>query len=228
MERSFVCDHVIYYSRLERQGTNGGSEDKTRSQVGEDLMDITNELHVADRDDWRDWLRKNHATKKEIWLIYYKKHTGKPSILYDDSVEEALCFGWVDSIIKRIDDEKFARKFTPRKAKSRWSEENKKRARKMIKEGKMTEAGLARIGEAKESGEWFKITPARKELVIPPYLKAALAKNKKALENFSNLTESYKRQYVGWITSAKREETRKRRLAEAIRLLEKSEKLGMK
>jgi len=191
-------------------------------------MDITNELYVADRGDWREWLRKNHATKKEIWLIYYKKHTGKPSILYDDSVEEALCFGWVDSIIKRIDDQTFARKFTPRKAKSRWSEANKKRARKMIKEGKMTEAGITRIREAKESREWFKTTPVRKEVVIPLYLKAALTKNKKALENFNNLTKSYKRQYVGWITSAKREETRKRRLGEAIRVLEKGEKLGMK
>lgn len=218
----------MWYSRLENQRATGDYEDKIGSQVGEELMDIANELYVADRDDWREWLRKNHAIKKEIWLIYYKKHTGKPSILYDDSVEEALCFGWVDSIIKRIDDEKFARKFTPRKAKSRWSEANKKRARKMMKEGKMTEAGLTRVWEAKESGEWFKTTPARKEVVIPPYLKAALTKNKKALENFNNLTKSCKRQYVGWITSAKREETRKRRLAEAIRLLEKGEKLGMK
>jgi len=191
-------------------------------------MKTSDELYVANRDDWREWLRRNHDIKKEVWLIYYKKQTGKPSIPYDDSVEEALCFGWIDSIIKKIDDEKFARKFTPRKAKSRWSEANKKRARKMIREGKMTEEGLAKIREAEKSAEWFRTSPVRKELVIPPYMKAALAKNKKALENFNNLAKSYKRQYVGWITSAKREETRKRRLAEAIRLLEKSQKLGMK
>ena len=191
-------------------------------------MKIADELYVANRDDWREWLRKNYETEKEIWLIYYKKHTGKPSVPYNDSVEEALCFGWVDSIIKKIDGEKFARKFTPRKSKSKWSEANKKRAGKMIKEGKMTEAGITRIREAKESREWFKTTPVRKEVVIPLYLKAALTKNKKALENFNNLTKSYKRQYVGWITSAKREETRKRRLGEAIRVLEKGEKLGMK
>ncbi len=191
-------------------------------------MKLVNELYVTDRDGWREWLRKNYETKKEVWLIYYKKHTGKPSIPYNDSVEEALCFGWIDSIIKKIDDEKYARKFTPRKAKSRWSEANKRRARKMIKEGKMTEVGLARIREAKESGEWFKTTPVRRELVIPLYMKEALAKNKKAQESFNNLAKSYKRQYVGWISSAKREETRRRRLAEAIRLLEKNKKLGMK
>jgi len=139
-----------------------------------------------------------------------------------------LCFGWIDNIIKRIDDEKFVRKFTPRKAKSKWSEANKRRVRKMIKVGKMTEAGLTKVKEAKKSGEWFKIAPVRKELVIPSYVKETLAKNQKALANFNNLAESYKRQYVGWISSAKREETRKRRLMETIRLLEKNEKLGMK
>ena len=190
-------------------------------------MKLADELYVTNRDDWREWLRKNYATKKEVWLIYYKKHTGKPSISYDDSVEDALCFGWIDNLIKRIDDEKFVRKFTARKAKSKWSEANKKRARKMIKEGKMTEVGLAKIREAKKTGEWFKTAPAKKELVIPPYMKEALAKNKKALENFNDLAKSYKRQYVGWISSAKREETRRRRLAEAISLLEKNEKLGM-
>ena len=191
-------------------------------------MKTTNELYVTNRVDWHTWLRKNHGSKKEVWLIYYKKHTGKPSIPYDDSIEEAICFGWIDNIIKRIDDEKFVRKLTPRKAKSKWSEVNKKRARKMMKKGKMTEAGLAKIREAKKSGEWFKVAPPRKELVIPPYMKEALAKNKRALDNFSNLAKSYKRQYVGWISSAKREETRRRRLAEAIRLLEKNEGLGMK
>jgi uncharacterized protein YdeI (YjbR/CyaY-like superfamily) len=191
-------------------------------------MKLGDELYVTNRDDWREWLRKNYETEKEVWLLYYKKHTGKPSIPYDDSVEEALCFGWIDNIIKRIDDEKFVRKFTPRKAKSKWSEANKKRAGKMIKEGKMIEAGLAKIREAKQTGEWFKTAPVRKELVIPPYMKEALAKNKKALDNFNKLAKSYKRQYVGWIRGAKKEETRKRRLAEAIGLLEKNEKPGMK
>ena len=192
---------------------------------------MAEELHVSDRGAWRAWLTKNHGAKKEVWLIYYKKHTARPSISYDDSVEEALCFGWVDSIIRKIDDERFARRFTPRTGKSAWSEVNRKRAEKMIREGKMTEAGLARISEAKDGGKWFK-TPVsaryKQNLVIPSYLKDALAANKKALESFNKLAESYKRNYVGWIDSAKKEETRKRRLAEALSLLERNQKLGMK
>ena len=191
-------------------------------------MKTTGKLLVTNRDDWRAWLRRNHDTEKEIWLIYYKKHTGKPRIPYDDAVEEALCFGWIDSIIKKIDDEKFAQKFTPRKGKSKWSELNKRRARKMVKEDKMTEAGLAKIKDAKNSGEWFKTASVGRELVIPPYMEKALATNKKALGYFNNLANGYKRQLVGWITSAKREETRKRRLTEAINLLEQNKKLGMK
>lgn len=191
-------------------------------------MKVTEKLHVINRDDWRAWLRKNHSTKKEIWLIYYKRRTGKPRIPYDDAVEEALCFGWIDSLVKKIDDEKFAQKFTPRKGKSKWSEANKKRARKMIKEGKMTKVGLAKIREAKSNGEWFKTAPVKKGLVIPAYVKKAFATNEKALDNFNNLANGYKRQLVGWITSAKKEETRKRRLTEAVQLLGQNKKLGMK
>jgi len=191
-------------------------------------MIMTEKLHVTSRNDWRTWLRNNHDTKKEVWLIYYKKHTGKPRISYDDAVEEALCFGWIDSIVKKIDDEKFAQKFTPRKDKSKWSETNKKRARKMIKEGKMTKAGLTKIRKAKSNGEWFTTASVRKQLVIPSYIEKALAANKQAQNNFTNLANGYKRQLVGWITSAKRKETREKRLTHAIRLLEQNKKLGMK
>jgi len=186
------------------------------------------ELSVTDRDRWRAWLEKNHDAEKEVWLIFYKRHTGRLSIPYDDAVEEALCFGWIDSIIKKVDDEKYERKFTPRKAKSKWSELNKKRAEKMMREGKMTEAGLAKIRIAKNDGEWFKTTPPRRDLEPSQFIKEALAANKKALNNFNNLAPSYKRQFIGWITSAKKEETRKKRLIEAVELLEKNEKLGMK
>jgi uncharacterized protein YdeI (YjbR/CyaY-like superfamily) len=191
-------------------------------------MKNTKRLYVTNRDEWRSWLKENHNFKKEVWVLHYKKHTGKTSIPYDDAVEEALCFGWIDSIIKKIDDEKFVRKFTPRKRRSSWSELNKKRARKMIKEGKMTEAGMEKIAEAKKSGEWFKPASIRKELIIPSYIKEELAKNRKALEFFNSLAKSYKRNLVMWIMSAKKEETRKKRLAEAITLLNQKKKLGMK
>jgi len=116
----------------------------------------------------------------------------------------------------------------PRRSKSRWSELNKKRAEKMMEAGWMTEAGLARIKEAKESGEWFRAPLSRKELVVPTFIQDALARNKKASDNFNKLANSHKRQYVGWVSSAKREETRKRRLAEVISVLEQNKKLGLK
>jgi uncharacterized protein YdeI (YjbR/CyaY-like superfamily) len=195
------------------------------------LIEMTEELCVVDRDAWRAWLKENRDAKKEVWLIYYRKHSGKPSISYDDSVEEALCFGWVDSIIKKLDEEKFARKFTPRKSRSRWSEANRKRVEKMIGEGKMTEAGLIRIKEARASGDWFdNHVSARhiKEVTVPSYLQDALATNKKALDNFNKLAQSYRRDFVLWIDNAKMEKTRKKRVAEAMRLLEQNQKLGMK
>jgi len=185
-------------------------------------------LHFSDREEWRSWLKRNHDAEKEIYMIFYKKHTGKPNISYDAAVEEALCFGWIDSIIRRIDDEKFERKFTPRTGKSRWSRLNRQRACRMIKEGKMTAAGLVMILEAKKNGEWFKNVSIEKKFRIPSFMREALAANRKALNNFNKLARSYKRQYVGWISSAKKEETRQRRLEEALRLLEMNEKLGMK
>jgi uncharacterized protein YdeI (YjbR/CyaY-like superfamily) len=194
-------------------------------------MKKTENLCFKNRSDWHAWLSENYYTKKEVWLIYYKKHTGKLGISYDDSVEEALCFGWVDSIIRKIDGEKFARKFTPRTSNSMWSEANKKRVEEMIKEGKMTEAGLTRIVEAKNSGKWFKKPVSaiyRKESVMPTYLRDALSTNTKALDNFNKLGESYKRNFVGWIDSAKKEETRRKRIADAVKLLEHNEKLGLK
>ena len=192
-------------------------------------MNISKTLYLTNRDDWRAWLDKNHETEKEVWLIYYKIHTNQPRIPYDDAVEEALCFGWIDSIVQRIDDERYAQKFTPRKNSSKWSESNKRRVRKLLKEGKMTRAGLAKIGGgilgAKEGSE-----PERKlkELEIPTHLREALGANKKARENFNKLAPSYRRQYVGWIAAAKKEETRRKRIREAMELLARNEKLGLK
>jgi uncharacterized protein YdeI (YjbR/CyaY-like superfamily) len=191
-------------------------------------MKSAEQLFAANRGQWRAWLEKNHSSKKEVWLIYHKVHTGKPSIPYDDSVEEAMCFGWVDGIIKNLDDEKFGRKFMPRTKNSRWSELNKKRVEKMIKEGKMTEAGMTRVREAKQSGEWRRVPSERRELEVPPFFKNALAKNKKASDYFNTLARTYKRHFVAWVSSAKREETRMKRLAEALHYLEQNKKLPLK
>ena len=185
-------------------------------------------LYVTNRDDWRQWLKRNHSSQREVWLIYYKKHTGKPSIPYEDSVEEALCFGWIDSILKRIDDQKFVRKFTPRNEKSNWSELNKKRARKMIEQGRMTQAGLAKFKHApKQKDKGAKEKSAGRTLAIPPDLKRALSANKKALQNFTNFAPSYRRLYVAWITDAKRKETRQKRVNQTVKWSAENKKPGM-
>jgi uncharacterized protein YdeI (YjbR/CyaY-like superfamily) len=186
------------------------------------------QLYVTDREQWRNWLSENHAAEAGIWLIFYKKETSKPSIEYEAAVEEALCFGWIDSIIKKIDAERYARKFTPRSDKSIWSALNKKRVNKMIKQGRMTEIGLAKIKAAKKTGLWDKDARPQISLDIPPEFAKALARNKKAKQNFDKLAPSYRRHYIGWITVAKRPETKQRRIAESIALLEKGKKLGLK
>ena len=185
-------------------------------------------LYIENRDQWRDWLQGNHASKKEIWLVYYKKHTGKPRIPYNDAVEEALCFGWIDSIVKKIDDEKYAQKYTPRKKRSGWSELNKKRVETMISQGKMTDAGMKTIEEAKKNAKWDKSITSKEDWAMPMQLQEALAANKRARDYFDSLPPHSQRQYIGWIASAKREETLKKRLMEALSLLEENQNLGMK
>jgi uncharacterized protein YdeI (YjbR/CyaY-like superfamily) len=191
-------------------------------------MNMSGTFYAANRHEWRQWLEQNHNAAQEVWLIYYKKHTGKPRVPYGEAVEEALCYGWVDSIVKRIDEETYAQKFTPRKDSSQWSESNKKRVEKLIREGRMTEAGLAKIKAARRTGKWEKPVTGRQEFVMPPELIEALSINKEAGENFNKLAPSHRRQYIGWIASAKKEETKKKRVKEAIGLLEQNQKLGMK
>ena len=189
---------------------------------------MTPGLHVTNRKDWRLWLKENHASEKEIWLIYYKKHTGKPRVPYDDAVEEALCFGWIDSIVRTIDDERYMQKFTPRKAKSNWSASNKKRVEKLIDTGQMTRAGLAKIELAKINGTWEKMITSTISFEMPFELGNALSANNSANEFFASLSPSCRRQYIGWIASAKKADTKLRRVKEAMSLLGKKQKLGMK
>lgn len=182
-------------------------------------------LYLTNRDDWREWLEKNHQTIKEVWLIYYKRHAARSTIPYDHAVEEALCFGWIDSIIKRIDDERYARKFSPRKAKSRWSQLNIRRARKMMQEGKMTRAGLNLFKEIEKKG--LKPEPRKKRAVLPSDLKQALANNKKAWGNFKNFAPGYRRLYIGWIMDAKKKETREKRINQTVKWAAENKKPGM-
>jgi uncharacterized protein YdeI (YjbR/CyaY-like superfamily) len=186
------------------------------------------QLYVTNRDKWREWLGRHYATESGVWLVFYKKETSKPTIAYEAAVEEALCFGWIDSIIKKIDAEKYARKLTPRKDKSYWSELNKKRARKMIKEGRMADAGLAKVEAAKKSGLWEQTGRPRISFDMPSEFTQALDKNNKAQENFEKLAPSYRKHYIGWIQAAKRDETKKKRIRESVLLLAQGKRLGLK
>lgn len=182
----------------------------------------------ADRDDWRTWLQENHARFDEAWLVFYKKHTGKPSIAYRDSVEEALCFGWIDGLKKSIDEDRYAYRFTPRKPKSKWSPLNISLAERMISEEKMAPAGLAAFEQRRVYDENFLKDRGKTEISLTSEIEAALKSKPTAWKNFNNLAPGYRKQYSGWLISAKRPETRQKRLDEAIRLLEQNKKLGMK
>ena len=168
------------------------------------------------RDEWRRWLEKNSATEKEIWLIYYKKHTKKPTVAYADAVEEALCFGWIDSTVKRIDEERYMQWFLPRKTTSIWSLLNKQRAQKMIATGKMTEQGMQLINVAKKNGNWQKAYTTKGVQEQPADLVMALSKNTIALRNFKNFSQGMQNRYILYINEAKKPETRKRRIKRVV------------
>ncbi len=187
---------------------------------------IGRQLYFTNRDEWRAWLEANHATAKEAWLVIYKKHTGRPSLSLEEAVEEALCFGWIDGLLQRIDDEKFALRFSPRKKDSVWSQVNKRRVAKLIKQGRMTEAGLVKVKEAKANGQWRAATLREDTTSIPLDLKKALNTNRKARRNFDQLAPSHKRQFIYWISSAKTDATRQRRIQETVRLVSANKKLG--
>ena len=178
--------------------------------------------------DWRKWLQDNHDKSPGIWLVFYKKESGKTSLTYEESVEEALCYGWIDSVIKKIDEKSYMRKFTPRKDGSNWSDLNKKRVEKLIKEGRMTEIGMAKIEIAKQNGEWDKPDSPRRQFEMTEEFKIALEKNKIAREFFNKLTKTEKKQFITWIATAKRPETREKRIQESIQLLENHQKLGLR
>ena len=193
-------------------------------------MQGTDSIYLSTREQWREWLQHYHQTETVIWLEYYKKHTGKPSIPYNDAVEEALCFGWIDSTVRRIDTERYMQKFTPRKMKSSWSVSNVIRVKKLTKQGKMTAKGLELYQFAKKQNllpdPSLKQKPKMPD--TPSWFEEALDKNPAARSHFYKLAPSYRRNYIGWIMDAKQVETKVRRLDEAINLLSKGEKLGMK
>ncbi|HEX9614305.1 MAG TPA: YdeI/OmpD-associated family protein [Bacteroidota bacterium] len=186
-------------------------------------MNITKTLYVTTRAEWRRWLGKNHSSAKEIWLIFYRKASGKKRIPYNDAVEEALCYGWIDSISKGIDGSKWGQRFTPRRRRSFWSEMNKERVQRLIRKGKMTRAGLLAFHG---NGNIAKGAPAR--WTIPPDILRSLKKNPQVWTNFRKFSPPYQRIRVGWIDAArKRPEIFRQRLRYFIRMTERGKQYGM-
>ncbi len=175
---------------------------------------------MRSRSLWRRWLERHHASRTEVWLAYYKAHTGKPSVAYAEAVEEALCFGWIDGQVRRIDDESWMQRFTPRRPGSAWSKVNLRRFARLTEEQRVTDAGRA-AGPTRNTrvAETFWDRPD----VTPPDVAAALRASKKAWKHFLALPPYKRKLYVTWLASARRPDTKAKRAAQAIDMLERNE-----
>jgi uncharacterized protein YdeI (YjbR/CyaY-like superfamily) len=180
------------------------------------------ELELGSRRDWRRWLAKHHATSPGVWLVYYKEHTGVACVAYDDSVREALCFGWIDSLIRRLDEDRYARKFTPRKPGSVWSASNLKRWAELEKDGALAVAGRAASPKGAPRARRPQVPDRSEEL------ERAIRRNRAAWRSYQALPAGERRRFVSWISVAKRSDTRERRIREAITLLAAGERLGLR
>lgn len=179
-------------------------------------------IDIRTRQEWRAWLAKNHASSPGIWLVRHKAHSGVESMPYEQVVREALSFGWIDSLIKRLDEDRYVIKVTPRKPGSKWSAINRQRWKELEAAGLLAAPGLA----AAPTGNSYAAKPAIPEL--PAYIAEALKTNSKAWQHFQALAPTYRRQFVMWIHTAKRAETRDRRLRESMALLATGKRLGLK
>jgi uncharacterized protein YdeI (YjbR/CyaY-like superfamily) len=176
-------------------------------------------LHVKDRNRWRTWLRKNPRGVSEIWLLHHRKDSGNPRITYDDAVQEALCFGWIDSTIKKIDEARFAQRFTPRKARSRWSAVNIQRVRKLMAEGRMTAPGLKAFSPGLRGETPSPPTQLRKDL------KEQFQMQADAWENFQHFPPFYQRMTIRWVASATKKETQLKRLKQLVEFSARNQRI---
>jgi len=174
------------------------------------------EMYFKTREDWRNWLEENHKNPEGIWFVFYKKKSGKPSVLYNDAVEEALCFGWIDSKIKSVDEEHYIQWFTPRRPGSTWSKLNISRVVKLLAEGKMKPSGLKAYENAVKMPDISNESRKDEVLPIPDDLSVALKSNSHAYENFHKFPPSSRRLYLLWLADAKRPETRTARIAKIL------------
>ena len=185
------------------------------------LMKVGKTLYPRTRNEWRTWLEKHHAKEKEIWLVYSTQQSGLPSVSYEDSMEEALSFGWIDGIIKKIDPDRYTRRFSPRKPGSVWSEINVARYERARKAGLLTQAGIAAFGDDHNRKVFASLRKGRE---VPPDLANELARKPKVKAFFETLAPTYRSHYINWIEQAKRPETRAVRLKKSIEFLGKGQK----
>jgi uncharacterized protein YdeI (YjbR/CyaY-like superfamily) len=178
-------------------------------------LDDLAEVHAANRGRFRAWLAENHGSADGVWLIYFKKHTGRDSIDYEGAVREALCFGWIDGKVQRLDDDRYRQVFMPRTAGSTWSASNKRRVAELEREGALAPAGIARIEAAKSDGSWTLLDDVE-ALIVPEDLAAALAAASGARTAFDGFADSIKKATLWHVKSAKRAETRARRIAQVV------------
>ena len=183
------------------------------------------EIHPKTRAGWCSWLKKNHARCDGVWLIYYRTSTGRRRLSWEDAVREALCFGWIDSKVKPIDDEHYKQIFTPRKPRSVWSKINKQCIAELIESELMTDAGLRAVAVAKKNGAWSLLEPVD-ALIVPADLESALRGSKRAREAYEALSKSAKRAVLYSLYSAKREDTRAKRLADSLAALQAASRSG--
>jgi uncharacterized protein YdeI (YjbR/CyaY-like superfamily) len=176
------------------------------------MRESTEHLEFTDRGEWRAWLEVHHAEAEEAWLVLCKKKFRGARLSLDEAVEEALCYGWIDSQLRRVDEKRYALRFTPRRQDSIWSESNKQRVERLIREGKMTEAGLEKVAEAKANGQWEAATRREQVDVIPSDLEQALSRRQGGVAAYRALPASRKKQLIYWLQSAKRPETKRRRI----------------
>jgi len=185
------------------------------------------EFFFRNREEWRKWLEKNGSSSDGIWMKIYKKHTGKECIPYVEAVEEALCFGWIDGKIKRINDEYYIQSYTPRRQGSRWSKYNIERVERLIREGKMTQSGLEAYNRIFKNPHLVYDNRTSGDPEIPEELLSALKENKTASTNFMNFPASARRIYIEWLKYAKRDKTRLERIKKIVRLSEQNQRPGM-
>lgn len=178
-------------------------------------------FYPKSRQEWREWLQENHNKKESIWLTYYKKKSNVPTVAYSEAVDEALCFGWIDSKSKPLDKEKYVQYFSKRKEKSVWSKVNKEKVARLINEGRMTKMGLEIIERAKLNGSWTILDEAE-ALIIPVDLEKEFEKKPNAKQFFLSLSRSDKRNILQWLVLAKRQETRQKRITEIVELADEN------